>query len=333
MEEISIESAEEAVKIYDYSIGNGIDPSEASSTAYLRACCTLSKIDKALSCLESLEHQKISLKQRTIRPLLSYYSSRGNLQATLQVLCAMRQIDEIILEGDYMLAFQSCKNSCDEKMQSFFACFFYDFQEDHLAPEKSIVWEAMKQVFHMSSMADLNLDRLLLAEDQQNLRSSIDESRSLTESLRDVTIPDEDSKDTTEKSLESLSAWTSEVVSLSENGFCEKFGDQLQSVDLPLPLLLEIKSKLDQSVRSLSSKTEVWESFQTYPETKDFDVVIDGANIGYFRQNFPGAPSHLCYEQVDASVAQLKEIGRKPLLVLHERHFSSSIVPEEKRDL
>ena len=36
-----------------------------------------------------------------------------------------------------------------------------------------------------------------------------------------------------------------------------------------------------------------------------FDMVIDGANVGYYKQNFIGAASHIEYRQVDWMLASL----------------------------
>jgi ribonuclease P protein 3 len=46
-----------------------------------------------------------------------------------------------------------------------------------------------------------------------------------------------------------------------------------------------------------------WQTFQEYLERRcsqqRLDVVIDGANVGYFEQNFQGAPKHVDYNQID----------------------------------
>lgn len=61
-----------------------------------------------------------------------------------------------------------------------------------------------------------------------------------------------------------------------------------------------------------------------------FDVVVDGANVGYFKQNFVGAPSHVDYQQIDQLI-QFLTVQRKlrPLLILHSRHLSRYNVPDE----
>lgn len=60
---------------------------------------------------------------------------------------------------------------------------------------------------------------------------------------------------------------------------------------------------------------------------KALDVVIDGANIGYFKQNFAHAPKHVDYRQIDRVVRNLQKEGKNVLLFLHERHFSRKMMP------
>jgi pentatricopeptide repeat protein len=59
----------------------------------------------------------------------------------------------------------------------------------------------------------------------------------------------------------------------------------------------------------------------------NLDIVIDGANIGYYKQNFSGAPKHVDYRQIDRVVEHLKQQDKRTLLFLHERHFSKKLMP------
>eukprot|EP00980_Cylindrotheca_fusiformis_P028534 scaffold22607_cov123-Cylindrotheca_fusiformis.AAC.31 len=63
------------------------------------------------------------------------------------------------------------------------------------------------------------------------------------------------------------------------------------------------------------------------------DVVIDGANVGKFEQNFADAPRHVDYNQIDWVVQHFARMGKRVLLVLHERHFSDNMMPDKYRPL
>jgi hypothetical protein len=58
-----------------------------------------------------------------------------------------------------------------------------------------------------------------------------------------------------------------------------------------------------------------------------FDIVIDGANVGYYKQNFAGAPTHVDYKQIDQMLSFLVGKQHKPLLVLHCRHVDEKNFP------
>jgi pentatricopeptide repeat protein len=85
-----------------------------------------------------------------------------------------------------------------------------------------------------------------------------------------------------------------------------------------------------------------WQKFAQFLDRKEkelgtskpFDVVIDGANIGYFGQNFAEAPPHVDYEQIDWVVRHFsEETNQRVLLVMHSRHFSPNLLPDKFRPL
>eukprot|EP00978_Attheya_sp_CCMP212_P029767 scaffold106900_cov50-Attheya_sp.AAC.4 len=63
-------------------------------------------------------------------------------------------------------------------------------------------------------------------------------------------------------------------------------------------------------------------------EKKRFDVIVDGANVGYYKQNFAGSPKHVDYRQIDWVVQHFLKRGKSVLLVLHERHFAPYLMPQ-----
>lgn len=89
--------------------------------------------------------------------------------------------------------------------------------------------------------------------------------------------------------------------------------------------------------RIAAQRTVIWEEYKTFLSHKHsqggFDLIIDGANIGYYKQNYPGAPSHVCYEQIDHMLTMLEDQGHKPLLILHSRHLGKDMVPSNMQGL
>ena len=66
---------------------------------------------------------------------------------------------------------------------------------------------------------------------------------------------------------------------------------------------------------------------------KSFDIIIDGANVGYYQQNFCNAPRHVDYRQIDSVVQHFQNIGKKVLLVMHHRHFTHHQMPARFRPI
>jgi pentatricopeptide repeat protein len=71
-----------------------------------------------------------------------------------------------------------------------------------------------------------------------------------------------------------------------------------------------------------------WKQFQDYlNQRQHFDIVIDGANVGYYKQNFANAPKHVDYRQIDLLLQKFRSENKTILLVMHERHFNPKLMP------
>lgn len=99
-----------------------------------------------------------------------------------------------------------------------------------------------------------------------------------------------------------------------------------------------IATKLD-----MEKRAEQWQDFIHFLSTKygppsfeqdaandkngSLDLVIDGANIGYYKQNFAKSPRHVDYRQIDRFLEHVKREGKTVLLFLHARHFATKLMP------
>jgi pentatricopeptide repeat protein len=71
---------------------------------------------------------------------------------------------------------------------------------------------------------------------------------------------------------------------------------------------------------------------RTFNGKLGFNIIVDGANVGYFKQNYLGAPNHVNYSQVDQLLHHLRALGHVPLLILHSRHLTRHMVPDEQAE-
>lgn len=88
-------------------------------------------------------------------------------------------------------------------------------------------------------------------------------------------------------------------------------------------------------------RTKVWKKFESFiQDHPPYNIVIDGANVGYYEQNFANAPRHIDYKQIDGLLRHLLEQPASSsndhlqqqqqhciILFLHERHFSPKLAP------
>jgi hypothetical protein len=86
-----------------------------------------------------------------------------------------------------------------------------------------------------------------------------------------------------------------------------------------------IEKRLQERAREVESRKD--KDTSTSLSLSPVDVIVDGANVGYYKQNYAGAPSHIDYFQVDAMVRFLESTGRRPLIFLHTRHVRPGAVP------
>jgi len=79
------------------------------------------------------------------------------------------------------------------------------------------------------------------------------------------------------------------------------------------------------------NRKEQWDSFKQFLDKQyghsGLNVVIDGANVGYYKQNFENAPRHVDYEKIDWVIRHFQEQGKTVLLVMHARHFAPNLMP------
>lgn len=92
------------------------------------------------------------------------------------------------------------------------------------------------------------------------------------------------------------------------------------------------KRELDSE--SLRKRRQSWDRFCSYLRQRGhIDVVLDGANIGYFCTNYMKGPPRVDYKQIDWVIDHFSELQKSILLVMHNRHFSYPLMPVEAEPL
>ncbi len=81
-------------------------------------------------------------------------------------------------------------------------------------------------------------------------------------------------------------------------------------------------------------RLKIWNQFESFLEgsyqqsqgDKKKIIIVDGANIGYYKQNYPGAPLYVNYHQINRLIEQLTRYHDYfPIIILHARHLLPAI--------
>jgi hypothetical protein len=124
--------------------------------------------------------------------------------------------------------------------------------------------------------------------------------------------------------------WRVGWTSVDEAGSCRLSKRKLQALDISSA---EEKDLLALIPR-LSNDSGGFRFFQRwFAEQAPFDVIIDGANVGFNNQNHDDG--HFQYDQIDTVVQHLRNLGQRTLLVLHpkwlEEDADLKVVKRRKR--
>ena len=123
---------------------------------------------------------------------------------------------------------------------------------------------------------------------------------------------------------------------ISPTGIVNGTQIQLQSIGLSTDNSKALLGQIEKLAKERDRTGHVWNEFKAFlakrksasPDER-ITAVIDGANIGYYKANFEGAPKHVNYHQIDWVVRRCIKDGEIPLIVLHSRHVDPKKIPAE----
>ncbi len=120
----------------------------------------------------------------------------------------------------------------------------------------------------------------------------------------------------------------------------KKLHFRIRSIDLDECHRSALLQQIEQIALEKANHRKPWYDFKstlaTYMAEDNSDdshskrrknLLIDGANVGFFKQNFVGAPSHIDYKQLDWMLRSLQKSGYNPLIILHCRHLFPQKLP------
>jgi hypothetical protein len=140
---------------------------------------------------------------------------------------------------------------------------------------------------------------------------------------------------------------------ITSTGKLEQFDHQLQSIELCESDRSQLIKQIDNCFKVTSNIegrdlsefrhkkakviSEKWELFKSWIQgdpvvpqcdaAASYTILIDGANVGFYQQNFANATGHVDYLQIDAMIKHCQHMNRKPLVILHCRHLFPDVLP------
>ena len=352
--EVSLsERKEHAYRIKQHMDENGIDLNENGYTVLIRLLCSYCdenvghnssgsniKGDQhpdlviALDLLERAEHLSgINVKLRLFAPILKSLSLRNCLDSILKIWERISMKDLDLSEYEYLQILQCAVNVGDALVVD---RVLANIAEDILIPSK-LTTSILIDWFSSSSSVLSNSTEMeslwpTVSISKSNNAPSLGPMTSYNgwEISQNCLI---DSK--TGKLLNGCMTGSSlKPVSLSKNEWDELIA--MNDAIVKQGSLDEHKSEFQggrkgkkRKIDDASKRHSDWNLFNQWlsDRSKDINVVIDGANVGYFETNYPGAPKHVDYDQIDWIVRYFQNIGMQPIVFLHERHFSPKLMP------
>lgn len=121
----------------------------------------------------------------------------------------------------------------------------------------------------------------------------------------------------------SLSGFSFHEAAVDTVGTCSFCGSLLDPIEIPEEERIGIMSRINTMVLERSNKEDEWKQCVKSMKERSYDVVIDGANVGFFENRPNSAADLIDFAKVDRIVQYYCDRSKKVLVVLHERHLQA----------
>jgi pentatricopeptide repeat protein len=338
-----------------------IPATEPVYTSLVKLICKTKELDEAETLLQQAQHvQQCRPKLRMYAPLLTAYCQRGQLNKAVHVWLLLSQQDLQVTEREYA-SLISCATQCGNRVVM--ERVLCDLAEDVLVPSRGTC-QAVAEWFQSPAAVTTKS----VQDNSSNIDSSHqtddDSAIAVQDLLKQIRIPQQSFPSPNMGPVHAPIGWAiSNACSIDtrtgtlQSG-CLK-GQRLLPIEISPELWQEMKNANETIVLQgglqqhasvpfqggrkgkklrtddMSERPRHWQQFQdfvlafTKRNNNKIDIVIDGANVGYYRRSFPDAPKHVDYAQIDWIVEHFQKQQKSVLLIMHSRHFSRSLMPRE----
>ena len=302
---------------------------ESSYTAMVRCCCINDRPQEALVLFDEMDVLGLIPKLRTFNPLLAAFAKIGHSVECFKLFDQLLNRYTLIpTEREYLSMLRVTLMLKDNRFYE----ILHQMMEDVLIPSKDL-WPVVTDWFsniekgYHIELSIISKDGIVQANQDQLLSIDLDEkTRVCLLNQVELFATSGDTTNVSQNSMEGCEFKQDKLIdnNNAKDGNNDKETEKKEHIDTKNEQNKRKGAKFKHRRLEASQQLEKWTAFQQWLASKKakYDIVIDGANVGYYNQNYAGAPTHVDYQQIDWMVRQVAGRGYRPLLVLHSRHLS-----------
>ncbi|KAL3936699.1 MAG: hypothetical protein SGBAC_008043 [Bacillariaceae sp.] len=334
-----------AFQLRDHMKKLNLPLNEAAYSAIVRMLSKSKEFDQALAILEESETvQQCKPKLRLYSSLLIAYCEAFRMLDALEIWRKLTAKKLHASEKEYAALMQCATSTGDATV---FERVLSDLAEDVLVPSKGTVsrileWFELAHSFHTSALTKRRADETKVRALLDQIRTGEKEAPPNMGPVVNVNAWQLSSACPIGMKSGTLQTGCLKGCNLNPVNISQRAWNEMRDMNEKIVTEGQVEGHNTQFQGgkkgrkrmdfSQEDRIKEWQGFANFLEAiGHVDVVIDGANVGCFEKNFARAPKHIDYYQIDWVVQHFAKMGKKVLVVLHERHFAKHMMPDEFR--
>ncbi len=274
---------------------------ETSFSSIIRTACGVGQPHVALSYVAEMRKRKTVCKARSFLPIIAAFAEAGDAAGAKCALTAMEDASVPLTEQAYRSMLEAAAarvESGETTLRASVETEVGTCHDDTPAGWREYVHKLLVQMTH-----DIyQLERSTISAVQRVFAAG-------------------------GASQGGLPQWATAESAVSADGVFPPNQHQLRSVDLTTQELAELATQARELACTSDRRTSQFKDFEAFlQKAGPIDILIDGANLGFFNQNFAGGA--FSHAQIDAAVRHFAAQGLRVAVVLHSKWLSAGTAPQ-----
>jgi len=279
---------------------------ETAFSSIIRTACGCGQPHVALGYVAEMKQRSTVCKARSFLPILAAFAQVGDAAGARCALQAMQDASVPLTEQAYRSTFEAVAArlaASDTAPRAQIATEVGECTDDTSLGWRSYVQQLLVQMTH-------DIYQL-----ESSTAKAIQEAFSVGTATASSSAP------------ESLAPWQTGQGTVDAEGHFSANGHRMRSVDLTEAELQDLAKQARDLACTSERRTAQFKSFEVFlDKAGPIDILIDGANLGFFNQNFAGGA--FSHAQIDAAVRHFSAQGLRVAVVLHSKWLSAGTAPQ-----